>query len=306
MKQSKKAPSVAGQVIDVGLSDIERELPNIKYQDEEMLIIDDLRDIPDFAACKITFNIGLVCLKGKVQFEVRGISVSLMAGQAFICHSHVLLTNFMASPDIECRAVGLSDRALKNILQAQLTIWNKAMYPNHYYILNISHTHISLFDTLLPAFNEASGTLNHEILTCLLRAGFLLVCDLFSSHQPFETDSEIKQSRMNSLFHQFLNNIAQRDRKKMKVADYASQLCISPKYLSTICHQVSGKSAMTWISEYVIEDVIYYLKNTDLSAKEISHRLGFDNASFFGKFVRTHLGMSPNEYRKKILTTPHE
>ena len=71
--------------------------------------------------------------------------------------------------------------------------------------------------------------------------------------------------------------------------------------ISTICRSTSGKSPMMWISEYVIEDIIHYLKNTDLTAKEISEALGFPNASFFGKYVRVHLGASPSEYRKQLL-----
>nr|WP_314996334.1 helix-turn-helix domain-containing protein [uncultured Prevotella sp.] len=42
-----------------------------------------------------------------------------------------------------------------------------------------------------------------------------------------------------------------------------------------------------------------YLRTTDLSVKEISHRLGFPNTSFFGKYVKDHLGCSPLEYRRK-------
>ncbi|MBF1571957.1 MAG: AraC family transcriptional regulator, partial [Prevotella sp.] len=42
-----------------------------------------------------------------------------------------------------------------------------------------------------------------------------------------------------------------------------------------------------------------YLRTTDLSVKEISHRLGFPNTSFFGKYVKDHLGCSPLEYRHK-------
>ena len=305
MKHSNVNIKDGGGEMDLRLSDIST-LPNrLRYQDEELVLIDDLRHIPDFAACKIAFNVGLVCLQGKLLFEIGGTSITLNASQAVFCHSHVLITNIMASPDIKCRMVCLSDRALKNILQAQFTIWNQAMYPSHYYILNLSDTHISLFDKLLPAFSEKGGALSHEILICLLRASFLLVCDLLSINES--EDAGINEaSRMNTLFRMFLNNIAQRYHKKIKVSEYAAQLCITPKYLSTICRKVSGKSPSTWISEYVVEDIVYYLKNTDLSVKEISHRLGFDNASFFGKFVRTHLGMSPNEYRKKILTPPHE
>ena len=40
---------------------------------------------------------------------------------------------------------------------------------------------------------------------------------------------------------------------------------IKPKYLSTISKKVSGKSPLEWISEYVMEDIRYYLANTNLT-----------------------------------------
>ena len=175
------------------------------------------------------------------------------------------------------------------------------MYPNHFYILNLNDEHLSLFDTLLPAFSRADTPLKHEILVSLLRAGFLLVCDLFSVHEPQNNQID-GVSRMNTLFHRFLQNLSQRQKKKARVSEYADELCITPKYLTTICRKMSGKSAMAWISEYVTEDIIYYLRNTDLSSKEIAHRLGFENVSFFGKFVRTHLGKTPRHYREGVVT----
>ena len=39
------------------------------------------------------------------------------------------------------------------------------------------------------------------------------------------------------------------------------------------------------------------LKDTDLSVKEISNRLGFPNSSFFGQYFREQAGMTPMAYR---------
>ena len=75
---------------------------------------------------------------------------------------------------------------------------------------------------------------------------------------------------------------------------------IKPKYLSTISKKVSGKSPLEWISEYVMEDIRYYLANTDLTINEISDTLGFPNASFFGKYFKQQLGCTPLEYRNRI------
>jgi AraC-like DNA-binding protein len=87
--------------------------------------------------------------------------------------------------------------------------------------------------------------------------------------------------------------------KYRSVESYASELCLSPKYLTSICKNYSGKTASDWISEKVLEDIRYYLKNTDLSIKQVSAKVGFSNASFFGKWVKEHLGMTPLQYRNK-------
>ena len=49
-----------------------------------------------------------------------------------------------------------------------------------------------------------------------------------------------------------------------------------------------------------MESIIYRLKYTDLSIKEIVIDMDFPNISFFGRFVKSMLGMSPREYREKL------
>ena len=78
---------------------------------------------------------------------------------------------------------------------------------------------------------------------------------------------------------------------------YADELCVSAKYLSTVCKKKSGKGANDWIREHVLEDIRYNLKHTDLSIKQICDKLGFPNPSFFGKYVKEHFGMPPAQFR---------
>ena len=79
---------------------------------------------------------------------------------------------------------------------------------------------------------------------------------------------------------------------------YSSKLCITSKYLSNICKENSGKTAYDWIIEYAIEDINRLLSHSDMSIKEIANYLDFPNLSFFGKFVKAHLGCSPTEFRR--------
>ncbi len=306
-----------GQVIqNVNLMDVTAMSVNeelVKYNDDELVIVDNLREIPQFGSGKIDFNMVAACITGRMLLEVSGQSTTVNAQQIFVCHPHVVLSNRMISPDFECKVMCLSDRLLRSILQSQMMIWNNMLYKRHYSIIDIPSDRFGLYNELRYQWLNEDNPFKREILISLLRVALLELChQLMSRDKDQKAGDELPQervrvgakagmgnSRMETLFHQFLKNIARRRIKKLSVSEYADELCITPKYLSTVCRTVSGKSPTEWISEYVVEDIIHYLKNTELTASQIGIELEFPNASFFGKYVREHLGMSPNEYRKE-------
>ncbi len=274
----------------------------IKYSDEELVIVDDLREIPALNS-KIAFNVVAVCVSGRLHMDVSGKTTQVEAGQIFICHSHATLSNFMLSPDFECKMMCISDRLLRNILSSQMQIWTKMLYKQTCCILNVDIERFTIYNELRYRWLHEDSPFKREILFSLLRAVLLEISEnmliLEQTEHP-EKKHVNGYSRMEDIFQRFLENIARRRIKKLSVSTYADELFITPKYLSTVCHTVSGKAPLEWISEYVLQDVIYYLKNTNLTASQISNELGFCNSSFFGKYVREHLGTSPNEYRKKL------
>lgn len=276
----------------------------VKYNDDELVIVDNLREIPQFGSGKIDFNVVAACITGRMLLEVSGQPTTVNAQQIFICHPHVVLSNLMISPDFECKVMCLSDRLLRSILQSQMLIWNNKLYKQRHCIIDIPADRFGLYNELRYQWLNEDNPFKREILVSLLRVALLELChQLMSKDKDQKVGEDFLQegnSRMDTLFHQFLKNIARRRIKKLSVSEYAEELCISPKYLSTVCRTVSGKSPTEWISEHVIGDITHYLKNTELTASQIGIELGFPNASFFGKYVREHLGMSPNEYRKKL------
>jgi YesN/AraC family two-component response regulator len=82
------------------------------------------------------------------------------------------------------------------------------------------------------------------------------------------------------------------------VKSYADELCVSPKYLTSVCRRHSDCTASELISTSIVSRIKQLLLYSDLSIKEVANEIGFDNLSFFGKYVRKHLGLSPNNYRK--------
>ncbi len=78
---------------------------------------------------------------------------------------------------------------------------------------------------------------------------------------------------------------------------YAAQLNLTPKYLSTLIRQTSGRTASEWIDDYVILEAKNLLKYSTMSVQEIAYSLNFPNQSFFGKYFKNHTGQTPSGYR---------
>ena len=56
---------------------------------------------------------------------------------------------------------------------------------------------------------------------------------------------------------------------------------------------------LQWIVQMVITEAKQLLENSDLTIKEIATKLNFPTQSFFGKYFKQYVGVSPKEYRNK-------
>ena len=62
--------------------------------------------------------------------------------------------------------------------------------------------------------------------------------------------------------------------------------------------KVSGKTAGEWIDEYVILEAKALLKYSVMSIQEVAYYMNFPNPSFFGKYFKRYVGISPQKYRE--------
>lgn len=101
------------------------------------------------------------------------------------------------------------------------------------------------------------------------------------------------------LMQRFLTEVKAHFRHQRKVTFYADRLCLSVSYFSSVIKNVSGKAPGEWIDDYVISEARALLKGTNLTVLQISQNLGFPSQSFFGKFFKRQVGLSPKEYRER-------
>jgi araC-type DNA-binding domain-containing proteins len=105
-------------------------------------------------------------------------------------------------------------------------------------------------------------------------------------------------SRRSNYVRDFLQLVHTHHRTERGVAFYASKLFISPKYLSLIIKQSTGRSAAEWIDQYVILEAKNLLRFSGKNVQQIAYELNFSNQSSFGKYFKHLTGMSPTEFQR--------
>jgi AraC-like DNA-binding protein len=116
---------------------------------------------------------------------------------------------------------------------------------------------------------------------------------------------EVQHEDINSSLHKkrivddFMRLVEESDGRIRRVDEFARQLNVTPKYLSTILKEVMNRRPSTYILLYTLKAIERRLRFTDMTMQEIANDLNFPNPSFFGKYCKEHLGMTPLEYRMK-------
>ena len=106
-------------------------------------------------------------------------------------------------------------------------------------------------------------------------------------------------NRKKALFNAFLQKVEEEHRQNHSVKHYADELFVTPKYLSTVIEEMSGKGAKQWIDEYIALDAKVLLQSSQKDIQEISNELNFIDVGFFGKFFKRMTGMTPKAFREK-------
>ena len=125
-------------------------------------------------------------------------------------------------------------------------------------------------------------------------AGFLA-----DSKRRQDLETPVRTSRQRKMLEQFIKLAINDHTREHLVGYYADKMCVTPKYLSKIVKEASGRSVPEWLNELLILDAKNMLRHSDMTIKEISARLNFPSQSFFFRFFKNHTGQTPTQYREE-------
>jgi AraC-like DNA-binding protein len=83
----------------------------------------------------------------------------------------------------------------------------------------------------------------------------------------------------------------------------SEEMNLHPAYMSQLIRLKTDKTVTDWINGKILSEAKAHLRTGKLNNKEISHRLGYSEATHFGRFFKQQTKLSPGEFRRKIKRT---
>jgi AraC-like DNA-binding protein len=128
----------------------------------------------------------------------------------------------------------------------------------------------------------------------------ILFYNCYALYKQKETEQDIvNKKQKEAVFERFIIEVERHFKEQHAIGFYADRLCITPKYLSLLIKEASGKTAADWIREYLVMEARALLKSGRMTAQQVSNELNFADQSHFGNFFKRYTGFSPREYQQK-------
>lgn len=111
-----------------------------------------------------------------------------------------------------------------------------------------------------------------------------------------------ERTRYTEIYQDFINYALKYYTTEHNISFYADHLGLTPSYFSTCIKKAIGQTPLDVLTQIILIDAKVQLKGTNQEIKNIAMGLGFNNLSYFNKYFRQHVGMTPQEYRGKQYT----
>lgn len=251
------------------------------------------------------------CQRGQVEVSLEDKYFQIKPGDVYIYLASTLVHLLHKSEDAEGVLVEVDLDYILPIVNRVINVQNQLFLRNHpcislsesqcahiKYLIDHLWGRIKTEDVLEMTLQQKR--LTTELIKSMGQTFCYEILNMYFVNQPVEP---VQQNKKDIIFQNFMLALFRLYRKERNVAYYARMQHLTPRYFSAIIKEKSGNSALQWIVQMVITEAKQLLEGSDLSIKEIANQLNFPTQSFFGKYFKQYVGISPKDYRKSKLNS---
>ena len=278
---------------------------NSLIYEDEFLLLDTLSgpeqtqsDKVAFFPFKINFTTLLFCVEGTMRFRVNLKEYELQPNHVMTVPQGSIGECINYTPNLRIALIAFTGNDYFVDLNASSVVEFRKYLMNHAVV------------TLTPEEMEETLLIYHQMRKKLENPHFGFVREALKGYMQVlsangsqwlrnnmnQESSQSIQNRQKQLLDRFLALVQEHYLTERSIQFYADKLCLTPKYLSQVIREASGRYAGDWIKDYVILEAKALLKSKKYTVQQVSDRLNFSNASFFGKFFKAAVGCSPRRY----------
>ncbi len=264
-----------------------------------MLKVSKKDDFPkDFQA---NYHTHLICHRGGVDFVFNDMEQRCKSGEFLFWFAKSKLTDLEFSKGFSATVLLVENQFLNANIPDQNWGIDAALHSRQYPVKQLNDKNdrqrvLSNFQLLNAKFLDKEHHFYEEALRLQMRLFILEMWHTFVN----EYERRKRSLQTGTLYERFRQLVQDHCMNEREVQFYANQLNITAKYLNAISKQNSGITASEWIQRFAKERIALLLQNGKLNIAEISDEMGFSSRSFFTRYVKKILGVTPSEYRNRF------
>ena len=287
----------------IGLERFKSHPEHISYMDNDIAVIDSISEMLelDEDAVKLDCFMVIFCQEGNIMVTINGQEYRLEKDYCAILPPGSIIRRIMPCHPYTLNIAAASKSFLSEILTSTKEDWTIMHYLYYHPIYPVRPTasyKMYLYkELLMTLIQEEPHVYSQQTRRFHFAGMFCEMMTLLKQIIPEHELSDKNRTRSTIIARDFIQMVNADNGSHRSVSYYADRLFYSAKYLSSTIKQVTGKSPIQIINEHAVKEIKHKLKYTDMSIKEIADYFDFPNPSFFGKYVKIHLGMTPLQCR---------
>ena len=284
---------------DTDIRVTKQQLAHSNFIANDIIVSDSLGKLPLLnGPRRMTFIFVALCTNGHARIVVDTEERQIKKGDLVIISERHVINEFQGSDDAEGLVMIMSTKFFYDVVHDIKDLSSIFIVSKNHPILNLTDEESAIFveyhSLLRRKIADTKNTYRRNIVGCVVHAMFYELSNVVITKQQHTANNNI---RSNAVFSRFIALVEKNHIHERRVGWYADQLGITHKHLSETVKGVSMRTPNEWIDSYVTQEARLLLKNSGCSIKEIADKLHFPNQSFFGKYFKDHVGMSPSQYR---------
>ena len=243
----------------------------------------------------------LICLEGEGSFVYNERCFHFVKNSLVVVPSPCKIKNIAVVEGSEFEWFAAPNRFLQGLLPSNNYSIGGSISLNANPVIPLSDNDAQRFlndiRRIKERLNDADLRFYIEIMGSLC---LTMIYDIFEFHAKYygTTQHTDRAGYIVSQLMDLLSTGICRTEREMRY--YAERLNVSPKYLSATVRRMTGNSVTSFIDRHAVPILKKYLNDHRLSITQICEKMNFTTLSYFSRYCKKHLGMSPQEYRKSL------